>query len=192
MKKNNSASLAIQYGNGKQAFHENISLDKIEKLIKKHSPDHLEKFLSINKRIDAIHKELVNDPDLISEYTLLKYKQAHTDLAVNEDLDNYSNKEKIARIDDYHKYTELGSMLLFEHNNYKGKAKYVTVTFPNLKWWPYKFNDKASSVYVWGLGVLFEHSWYRGRRIYFLGLPFGKFPALSAWNFNDKASSYIG
>lgn len=81
-----------------------------------------------------------------------------------------SGKEQISRIDEYHRYSTLGSALLFSGTHFDGSSRFVPSPWPNLKWWPYTFNDKTSSLACWGaLNIFFEHHWYSGRRLYVFG-----------------------
>lgn len=43
----------------------------------------------------------------------------------------------------------------------------------------------------WGVNILCEHSWYRGRRLYVIGLPWAEYPDLREFGFNDLTSSVI-
>jgi hypothetical protein len=105
-------------------------------------------------------------------------------------MQNLQDVEQGRRIDEYHRYTTIGSSLLYADAGFGGASKFFSVTWPNMKWWPYRFNDRASSAKAWGGNILFQHTWYHGRKLYLIGLPFVQFDDLSVFGFNDMASSF--
>lgn len=143
-----------------------------------------------NARIAAIHKEIIGDPDLTAEYFQYSQAAASADELLTRDLCDRSLEEVEKRVEQYHRYLGNGSAFIFEHKGYRGSARFLTVTWPNFKWAPVCFNDKASSAVAWGGNILFEHTWYRGRRLYMLGV--FRAPDFEAFGFNDIASSYVG
>lgn len=77
--------------------------------------------------------------------------------------------------------------VLYDTETYSGS--YVALPnapFPNLGW--FGFNDKASSLLVHGQVVLSENTWFKGRKVFFFGIPYGKF-VLSQFAFSNRASS---
>lgn len=94
-------------------------------------------------------------------------------------------------MDEYHRYGRLGSALLYRDRGFTGGSKFFTVTWPNFKWSPYRFNDRASSGKAWGGNILFEHTWYRGRRFFMIGLPYFELDDFNQVEFNDIASSFV-
>lgn len=185
------ADLAIQIEDGKLEICNCIEEAEAISIIAKKAPMMIDKLKEFESRLSAIHNDILPEPDNVCEYQMLATAQAQTDELLNCDLRELSDGERVERINQYHRYTSIGSVLLNEHSNYGGKSKFFSVTWPNFKWKPYRFNDKASSGRAWGVNVLFEHSWYRGRRLWMIGLPYLKLPNFKDFGFNDKASSMI-
>ncbi|WP_283134685.1 hypothetical protein [Rhizohabitans arisaemae] len=184
--------VVVQVGDSKPEIHRDLGLNDCRNLIGRFDEKLTASLKRTEDRIDAIRREVVTDPDLAVEYYLLQRAQSRADDLLSCDLDDFSAEEHEKRVDLYHKLSTVGSVLLYEDANFKGKQKFFTATWPNFKWWPYKFNDKASSAKAWGGNILFEHTWYGGRRLYLVGLPYVAFPDLSVFGFNDLASSYAG
>jgi hypothetical protein len=179
----------IAIGRGdKHEIVKDVPPKEIEGLCAKHAPEYGYQVRSLHARIDAVRKEVLPDPDLVGEYTQFAMKSAKQDRLLSDDLAGRSPEEIEKRVEQYHKYLGLGSLLLFEHTGYRGSTRFFTVTMPNFKW--VCFNDKGSSAVAWGVNVLFQHSWYGGRRLYLIG--FARFPDLKVFDFNDMASSYAG
>ena len=183
--------VALQVGDGKVEVYKNISDDECVRVIAKKAPAIAENLRLTNARISAIHERVLPDPDYLVEYYLLQHAQTQTDKLLNLDLEDMKSDEAQKRIDEYHLYTSIGSTMLYKDVNYGGKSKFFTVTWPNFKWSPYRFNDQASSAKAWGGNILFQHTWYRGRRLYLVGLPFFQHPRFSDFEFNDIASSFV-
>lgn len=185
--------LVFQPNKGELEIHTGLTQRKLTSFLKERVPSSIENFQRMEARVKAIHQSISN-PDFVTEYFMFKSAQAEADKLLNLDL---ANREEVAikekRIDEYHRYTSIGSVLLYKHTNYQGSSRFLTITFPDLKVPPLCFNDKASSSKSWGLNVLFEHTWYRGRKVFLIS---GKDKALNIpdyrrFGFNDKVSSYI-
>jgi hypothetical protein len=134
---------------------------------------------------------VVGDPDMTVEYFLMQRAQSRVGELLSHDLEHLDPKEHRARVDQYHRYAEVGSALLYRDRGFSGGSKFFTATWPNFKWWPYKFNDAASSAKAWGGNILFQHTWYGGRRLYLIGLPYVEFADFDRFEFNDMASSFV-
>jgi Beta/Gamma crystallin. len=184
-------SLVLQISNSEPIVHKEISESKIVDLVNKHSPSLAANIEMIHERLKVIEKEIMSSPDYLVEYFLLHHAKAQTDKLLNSDLDILKAKEHKTRVDEYHKYASIGSALLYRDTNFGGGSKFFTVTWPNFKWSPYCFNDKASSAKVWGANILFQDTWYRGRRLYLIGLPYFELNDFKKVDFNDKASSFV-
>jgi hypothetical protein len=150
-----------------------------------------ESLKTTERRLAAIRKEIVADPNMTVEYFLLQRAQSRTDELLSGDLADFSPDEQRKRVDQYHKYSITGSALLYRDINFRGGSKFFSVTWPNFKWWPYKFNDAASSAKAWGGNIVFQDTWYGGRRLYLIGLPYVEFADLNVFDFNDRASSFV-
>jgi len=146
---------------------------------------------STEARLKVISQEVMVDPDKTVDYFLVQQAQSRTDEILDLDLDDLAPEQQRRAIDEYHRHSTIGSVLLYSDLDFKGKKKFFAGTWPNFKWWPYKFNDRASSVKAWGLNILFEHTWYRGRRLYLIGHPYMEFVDLRLFDFNDIASSKL-
>jgi hypothetical protein len=78
-------------------------------------------------------------------------------------------------------------VILFENAGARGAWLPISdlVYFPDLRW--IGWNDRASSVAVFGSGCLFQDVWFGGPRLYFWGAPWAFNLAEFGWN--DRASS---
>ena len=82
---------------------------------------------------------------------------------------------------------------LWKHCNYGGSYRLIPpgTPVPDFRW--IFFGDTASSALHSGSAhILFEHSWFRGRRIYFYGVLRAECFSDYPWYFNDIASSAYG
>ena len=184
---------AFQLGKAKLEIHEDVDHRKLVSLVGDRIPLFAERLRAAEERRERILGEVIPNPDLFAEYVNLQGAQAQVDIMLNRDLDQMAVEDKVAKVDRLHRYMTLGSCILFEHVNCSGAAKWMSTTVPNFVGWPYYFNDKGSSLIAWGLNILFEHTWFGGRRFYFFGSPWTSFRLnnLSAVGFNDTASSYM-
>jgi hypothetical protein len=183
--------LAIQVGDATPELHRDMTVADCLDVISRADERQAERLRMAEERLTAVQEEIVTDPDMAVEYYLLQRAQSRTDELLSGDLEDFSPEEQGKRVDQYHKYSMSASALLYRDVNFGGGSKFFTVTWPNFKWAPYKFNDKASSAKSWGLGILFEHTWYGGRRFYMAGLPYVEFRDLGDFAFNDIASSFV-
>jgi len=78
-------------------------------------------------------------------------------------------------------------MVLFDAYGLGGGWRPVAGTAPVLDW--IGFDDRTSSVWLAGAGVLAQHPWFGGQRIYLLGEPFARFEDLRQLGFDNRASS---
>lgn len=166
--------------------------NEVLEVVAKQAPAVSERLRAAMGRIKSVRDEVVKDPDKVVKYVELQAAQARADRFVNDELEQITAGEHAGKIDEYHRYTSVGSCLLYTHINYEGSSKFLTTTWPNLSWWPYRFNDRASSARAWGGNVLFQHSWYSGRKLWLIGIPFIEIPDFTVFDFNDRASSYAG
>ncbi|MBF2021513.1 MAG: hypothetical protein IGR93_15780 [Hydrococcus sp. C42_A2020_068] len=185
-------TFAIQLQDGKPQIHRDWTVDQFIQYVERADRKVGASLEATENRIAAIQKDVVGNPDIAVEYFMLKQAQSRTDELLNCDLDPLSSEHQRNRVDQYHLYSEVGSALLYRDLRFQGKSKFFTLTWPNFKWPPYKFNDAASSAKVWGAHIVFEHSWYRGRRLYLVGIPYAEFPDFRELDFNDIASSIAG
>jgi hypothetical protein len=83
------------------------------------------------------------------------------------------------------------SSIVYRHCGFSGSWRVIPSgwAFPDFRWMG--FNDVASSVRTWGWLLLCQHTWYRGRRVWFVGYPYFSARCLAGWPyyFNDVASS---
>jgi hypothetical protein len=183
--------LVMQRGQSEPEVHKNISADEATNVVSRADEKVAQDLLVANQRITAITRDIITDPDRTVEHYILEYSRTRTAEVLNQDLESLTPEKHKSRIDEYHRYSAMGTAVLYSDSQFKGSWKFFTATWPNFGWSPYRFNDKASSARVWGVNILFEHSWYRGRRLYLIGLPYAQFEDLSAFDFNDKASSIL-
>ncbi len=152
-----------------------------------------EKFLKLHRTIDATRELENRDVSAIK-----KIRQRRTDFLVKEleDLAKRSDLSvnstelflKATCVDcDHLEGSIFDPSIIYQHINYRGSWRPIATTIPDFRW--IGFNDKASSMIVSGVGILFEHTWYRGRRFYFGGFPYMNFPDFRQFAFNDLASS---
>jgi hypothetical protein len=170
--------------------HRDLSDADVRSLVARRDEKQAEGIAALERRLAAVADEIVSDPDLTVEYYEIQAGQARRDDWFSGDLEELSAEEQTKRVDQYHRYTNVGSVLLYADVGFTGSSKFMTVTWPNFKWWPYRFNDRASSAKAWGVNVLFEHTWYRGRRLWLVGLPYFEARDFRELNFNDIASSF--
>lgn len=80
--------------------------------------------------------------------------------------------------------------VLYEHVGLKGNWLPLGLYFsvPDFRW--LGWNDKASSVAVYGAGCLWQDVWFQGPRLLFWGAPWAF--NLTDYGWNDRASSAIG
>ncbi len=78
-------------------------------------------------------------------------------------------------------------MVLFDAYELGGGWRPVAGTVPVLDW--VNFDDRTSSVWLAGAGVLSQHPWFAGQRIYLLGAPFARFDDLRQLGFDNRASA---
>ena len=82
----------------------------------------------------------------------------------------------------------MGQAGFWEHINFGGAfLPYPGAPIPHLHW--IGWGDKISSARVSGTIILFEHSFFRGRKLVLAGMPFQEFPDFRNFDFSDKASS---
>ncbi|GAA1134416.1 hypothetical protein [Arthrobacter flavus] len=187
----NSAVVVMQVGDSAPVVHEGVSTGEVVEIVARADEGIAQRLRAAEDRVSAIRSEVVGDADLTVEYFLMQRAQSRGGELLSHDLEHLDPKEHQGRVDQYHRYAEVGSALLYRDRNFSGGSKFFTVTWPNFKWWPYKFNDTASSAKAWGGNILFQHTWYGGRRLYLVGLPYVEFPDLERFDFNDRASSFV-
>lgn len=78
------------------------------------------------------------------------------------------------------------SCFLWDRERHKGAFRFVG-TLPDFRW--IGFNDKTSSGIFVGVCGLFEHIWYRGKSVWFVGI--FSAPRLAEFRFDNMASSAI-
>lgn len=183
--------VAIQVGDARPEVNRDMAVADCVEVISRADERLGERLRMAEQRLTAIREEIVTDPDMAVEYYLLQRAQSRTDEALSGDLEDFAPEDHRKRVDQYRKYSVIGSALLYRDAGFSGGSKFFTVTWPNFKWWPYKFNDKASSAKAWGGNILFQNTWYGGRRLYLVGLPYVEFDDLSVFDFNDRASSFV-
>lgn len=191
-RKNLGDSLVLQVNDGQPEVYENIESDEVRSRVAKLDSDFGRRLDIASQRLDAIEREVVSDPDRVVEYYLFQARRAEVDQLLSRDMQEDPEDRHRGRIEEYERFTSLGTVILYQHINYSGAWRPYSATWPNFGWWPYSFNDRASSAKAWGGNILFEHSWYRGRRLYLIGLPYVQFPDFTRFGFNDIASSYAG
>lgn len=136
------------------------------------------------EKIGVIQREIITDPSRTVDAYLLDRSRSHVTEMLDLELAELSGTEQIRLIDEYHRYSTLGSALLFSGAEFDGSSRFVPTPWANLKWWPFKFNDRTSSFACWGsLNIFFEHHWYSGRRLYAFG-PYVQIEDLSRAGFD--------
>lgn len=135
-------------------------------------------------KIGVVQREIVTDPTRTVDAYLLERSRSHITEMLDLELAELPGREQIRQIDEYHRHSTIGSALLFSGTDFDGSSRFVPSPWPNLKWWPFKFNDKTSSLACWGaLNIFFEHHWYSGRRLYVFG-PYAQIEDLGGAGFN--------
>lgn len=183
--------LVIQRGDSEPQVHRDISADQAVDIVSRADARASADLRVANQRITAITREIITDPDQVVDYYILEYSRSRTAEVLNQDLESLTPGEQQKRVDEYHRFSTIGSAILYSDHNFGGNSKFFPTTWPNFKSSPYRFNDRASSAKAWGVNILFENTWYRGRRFYMVGVPFVQFEDLSVFGFNDTASSIL-
>lgn len=187
----NGDTLVIRVGTADAEIYRNVSDEQCLRILSEKSLGLADALRSANARLSAIRSEVLATPDNVVDYYLLQAAQARTDAALNLDIEDLRESDQSRRIEEFHRYSSIGSTLLYDGKNFSGGSKFLTATWPNMKWWPYKFNDRASSAKAWGGNILFQHSWYRGRKLYLIGIPYVQFDDLAIFDFDNTASSFV-
>jgi hypothetical protein len=165
--------------------------EQVIALIAKRLPQFTERLRGALERVAIIRREVISNPDKTVEYFEIQRAQAKTDILLNRNLEALTHEERVQQIQIYHRYTSVGSCLLYDAPNFQGYSKYIGATWPNLAWWPYNFNDRASSALVWGTQILYEHTWYGGKRLFMIGYPLIWLYELGAHGLDNRGSSYV-
>lgn len=179
----------IQHGDSQKQVHRDITTDQAIEVVSKLDARVADELRVTNERIAAISREIITDPDRTVEYYLLEYSRSQVVAHLDQELENLTPEEQQKKIDEYHRYSTIGSALLYSDVNFGGRSKFFPTTWPNFKWWPYRFNDRASSAKAWGVNILYEHTWFRGRRLNLIGIPYVQFEDLSVFGFDNIGSS---
>lgn len=178
-------------GSDVQVFPGIKSVEQALEIANKKSALAAEELRIAEEKIGVIRREIVTDPSRAVDAYLLERSRCQVTEMLEVELAELSGIEQIRLIDEYHRYSTLGSALLFNGTEFDGSSKFVPVPWANLKWWPFKFNDKTSSLACWGaLNIFFEHHWYSGKRLYVFG-PYAQIEDLSraGFNFNNMITS---
>jgi hypothetical protein len=183
--------VAMQSGGNAPQIIRDLSVREALEVITRADESVGERLRAAEKRIDLVQEEVVASPDTTVEYYLLQYSRSRTDDLLSLDLEQTDTELHRNRVDDYHRIGGLGSVLLYRDPDFRGGSKFFSVTWPNFKWSPYRFNDAASSGKAWGGNILFQHTWYGGRRLYMVGLPYFEIRNFKEVDFNDMASSFV-
>lgn len=183
--------VAIQVGDGKLEIHRDMSVDDAVELTARADDSVGARLKKSEDRLRIIAEEVATDPDRTVEYYLMHYAQSRSDDLLTLDLEDLDPEAHRSRVDEYHRYGHLGSALLYRDKGFSGGSKFFSATWPNFKWSPYRFNDRASSGKAWGGNIVFQHTWYRGRRFYMIGLPYFELDDFDRVEFNDTASSFV-
>lgn len=79
--------------------------------------------------------------------------------------------------------------IFYEHVGLKGDwlPQAFPIYYPDYRW--FGWNDKASSVVIYGVAILWEDIWFQGSQLILWGAPFGY--DLTWFGWNDRVSSSI-
>jgi hypothetical protein len=177
-----------------QIQHRGLSMKDLEALLLEYCPQHINGALERMERRARIHRDVLPDPDKVALFAFFCQARGKTDAMLNTDLEGLSHEKQFHRVAEYHKYTDLGSAILYENYRFGGRSVFMSVPWPSLSWKPYKFNDKASSVKGWGVNVFFKGSWWRteGQNpLWVVGVPYIEHADLRQFDFDDRITSYL-
>ena len=82
--------------------------------------------------------------------------------------------------------------IFFQDPGLKGNwlPQMTLLHYPDYRW--FDWNDKASSILVYGVAILWEHIWFQGSQLILWGAPFIPFAYDLSWfGWNDRVSSSI-
>src|SRR5215204_4760670 len=185
-------TVAIQVGGGRPEIIKDVSAAEATRLVAQKDQRIAARLEATDRRLRVIREEVMRDPDRAVEYYALQLAQSRSDQWLSGELEGRSAKDHTALIDRYHRTSSLGTVLLYKDVGFNGSVRLLSVTWPNLTWWPYRFDDVASSAKAWGINRLFRDSWYRGKGLWLVGLPYFETQSFAELGFDDVASSFVG
>lgn len=183
-------TLALQVEGKKPVIINDISLKECTRFLEKEYPDAAKRLIEEERRLDIIRSEVIKDPDKVIDFYNLMSGRARTDAYLAKQFTELGYEEIIKSIDEYHRFANLGSVIVWDEYEYHGTAKWLGSIWPNLKWRPYRFNDRASSARAYGGNLLFNRTWFRGDRLVLIGFPYANFPDFRDFGFDNRASSF--
>ncbi|WP_320779312.1 hypothetical protein [Streptomyces sp. CRN 30] len=185
----NDNIVVMQVGDRPVQVERGLSAERAREFVSKADAQAAERMTAVEARVSAVTKA-VADPNRAVEYYQVQLAKARTDEEISLELEELPSEEHFQRVSELQQLHEVGSTIFYANTKFGGSHKFLTTPWPNLKWWPYKFNDKASSVKNWGVHVAYEHHWWKGRKLWLVGIPFVQFEDLGVFGMNDTITSY--
>ncbi|MFF4168713.1 hypothetical protein [Streptomyces sp. NPDC001744] len=169
-------------------FHEGTR-EELTDLVAEVDGETAARMRTADERVSAVRS--LSDPNEIVEYYKVQAAKASADEILMRELSNKSPEEQQAIVDRWHGLTDFGTCIIYHGYSFAGRGVPFSITWPNFNWWPYDCNDAGSSVKAWGVNVLWEHSYYRGRSVTLAGFPYAEFPDLRDFGFDNLTSSVV-
>ncbi|MET7657115.1 hypothetical protein [Streptomyces sp. NPDC005486] len=181
--------LALQRSReSKPEFHEGTH-EELVGLIGEVDEQAASRVRTAGRRVDIARS--LAEPSEIVEYYKIQAAKASADEILMRELSNKSPEEQQATIDRWHSITDFGTCVIYHGYSFAGRGVPFSITWPNFDWWPYDCNDAGSSVKAWGVNVLYEHAYYKGRTFYAAGFPYIEIPDLREAGFDNLTSSVV-
>src|SRR4051812_91781 len=114
---------AFQIGRGSLETYKDTNQEKLISLVGDRIAGFADRLRAANERITRIRQEVLSDPDLFREYLQIQAAQAHSDVIMNQELEQLAQNDRIAKVERLHRYVPLGSCILFDNTNFGGTAK---------------------------------------------------------------------
>lgn len=181
--------LVIQVGDRPVQVERGLTTKQCREIVSKADVQAAQRMAAVEARVAAVTAAAV-DPNRAVEYYQLQLAKARADEEISLKLEELPSEEHHNLLTELQQHHEIGSTIFYANTKFGGSSRFLGTPWPNLKWWPYKFNDKASSVKNVGVHVAYEHHWWKGRKLWLVGLPFVQFEDLGVFGMNDTITSY--
>ncbi|WLW57035.1 hypothetical protein [Streptomyces sp. YU58] len=181
--------VVMQVGDRPVRVERGLTAERCREMVSKADVQAAQRMEAVEARLAAV-TAAVADPNRAVEYYQLQLAKARSDEEISLQLEELPSEEHFNLVTELRQNHEIGSTIFYANTKFGGSHKFLGTPWPNLKWWPYKFNDKASSVKNWGVHVACEHHWWKGRKLWLVGVPFVQFEDLGVFGMNDTITSY--
>ena len=147
------------------------TIDDFLSVVKEKDPSRFDAVQKALSQRAFIHENIIGNEEAEIEYVEMMRAKAQFDRCLSEGLQGIQGLEAVEKIKDYEKHTNIGTALLFDGGNYQSDYRVVVGTYPNLGWYPFRFNDRTTS--IWNISAstfFYTNFWYKGFWIYAIGV----------------------